>query len=84
MLTSVRNAAAMPTPPPSANSRTLDTDRWANRPRYVRDLVWADDEATRMTLVVWTESAPPLPTPPANELDNVVALTTIQDNPHLF
>lgn len=68
----------------SANNSASGVDRWARRPRYVRDLVWADDEPTRTTLAAWTESAPPLPSPPENELSNPIALRTIYDNPHLF
>jgi hypothetical protein len=83
-LTAAQNAAATHTPVLSVNNSVSSVDRWARRPRYVRDLVWADNEPTRMTLAAWTESAPPLPSPPANELSNPIALQTIRDNPHLF
>lgn len=74
----------MPTLPPSASSRVISANRWAHRPRYAQDLVWARDEAVHVTLAVWTKSAPPLPSPPANELSNPVALRTIREHPHLF
>jgi hypothetical protein len=83
-LTPVQNVTVMRTPPLSVSSRVPGIDRWAKRPRYVRDLVWADGELTQMTLAAWTENAPPLPPPPANELSNTTALKTIRDNPHLF
>jgi hypothetical protein len=55
-----------------------------DRPRYARDLIWADNEPTRTTLAMATESMSPLPGPPENELSNQVALETIRQNPHLF
>jgi hypothetical protein len=82
--TSAQSAEAMHTPVPSANSRVPSVDRWALRPRYARDLVWADDIPIHTTLVAWTESAPPLPSPPSNELLNPIALKTIEDHPDLF
>jgi len=81
---SARSAAATLTLVPSASCKVPPVDRWAHRPRYARDLVWADNEPPRVTLAAWTESALPLSSPPANELSNEVALKTIRENPHLF
>ena len=61
-----------------------DVDRWARQPRYVQDLVWGSDEPSRIMLALWTESAPPLPSPPVHELSNQMSLKTIHENPHLF
>jgi hypothetical protein len=60
------------------------SDRWANCPHYVRDLVWTDHEAIRTTLMSYTESMPPLLSPPDNELENSIAHNPINSNPHLF
>ena len=81
---SAQNVTAMATLTPNVSNKGLGADRWANQPHYVRDLVWADDKPYRMNLAAWTESVLPLPSPPANELNNTVALKTIRDNPHLF
>lgn len=60
-------------------------DRWANKPRYARDLIWGDgDEPNRLTLALSTESMPPLPSTPTNELNNPVAKDTICSHSHLF
>jgi hypothetical protein len=61
---SARSAAATLTLVPSASCKVPPVDRWARRPRYVRDLVWADNEPPRVTLAAWIESALPLPSPP--------------------
>jgi len=79
----VQSVAAMRTQARSANSKVY-ADRWAHRPRYVRDFVWTDEAPSRATLATWTESMPPLPLPPINELNNSIALNTIHDNPRLF
>ena len=78
------HVAAMHTQAPSASCKAPAVDRWARRPCYVQDLVWVDNKPPLVTLAVWTESAPSLPSPPANELSNEVALKTIHENPHLF
>ena len=39
--TSARNVTAMATLTPNVSNKGLGADRWANQPRYVRDLVWA-------------------------------------------
>ena len=68
----------------TASNKHLATYRWANRPQYAQNLIWADVVSNHTTLAVWTESPLPLPSLPANELSNSVALTTIHSNPHLF
>ena len=84
MHTYAQNVAATVTPPQSVNNSLHGVDRWAHRPHYARDFIWGDSEQPRVTLAMWTESAQPLPSPPANELTNAVAIKTIEENPHLF
>jgi hypothetical protein len=84
LLTAAQSAGVMHTQVWNANRKVPSIDRWIYRPHYVRDLVWTDNDPIRMTLVTWTESAPPLPSPPMNELTNSIALRTIRDNPDLF
>lgn len=73
-------------PPQNARRASVNEihERWANRPRYVRDLVWASDEPSRTTLALYTESMPSIPSPPENEMSNTIALDTIKNYPHLF
>ena len=78
------SAVATATRAQSANNKLRGADRWAYRPRFARDFVWTDNEPPRTTLALWTESMPPFPTPPENELNNPVALDTIRNYPHLF
>lgn len=60
------------------------TERWARRPRYARDFVWADDAVSRTTLALATECMPALPRPPTDGDWVTIASETIQSNPHLF
>ena len=62
----------------------LEERRWEKCPRYTRGLVWTNDDPTHTTLTTYTEIMPALPTPPTNELNSSIALTTICDHPHLF
>lgn len=50
----------------------------------MRDYVWGEDELSYISTVLSSETAPPVPSPPPNELNNQVALTTINTHPHLF
>jgi len=58
--------------------------RWERRPRFVRDYVWPVDVSSPLSTALMTETAPPVPRPPQNELFNQLALSTIQSHPHLF
>ena len=53
-------------------------------PKICRGLVWTNNEPTHTMLAAYTEIMPALPIPPANELNNDIALTMICDYPHLF
>ncbi|KIY43070.1 hypothetical protein FISHEDRAFT_78863 [Fistulina hepatica ATCC 64428] len=58
-------------------------------PKYARNLVWYDDTEddsppSKQSLAETSLTARPVPAPPANELSNCVALTTISKFPHLF
>jgi hypothetical protein len=46
--------------------------------------MWGGESPTRLTTALATETELPVPTPPPNELSNIVALRTIEENPHLF
>ena len=81
---SARNAEVTPTQVRSASSRMPSINHWAHQPCYVQDLVWTNNVLIHTMLVAWTESTLPLPSPPVNELSNLVALQTIQENSHLF
>ncbi|KAF5358697.1 hypothetical protein D9757_014374 [Collybiopsis confluens] len=72
---------------PTARNQTLTrTELWYRRPRYARDLIWADDDGglKRITLAKSSEFMLPLPRPPENEVLNDLAIKTIKENPHLF
>lgn len=57
-------------------------------PKYVRDLIWAEDEGEAgsrpLTLARASEFMPPLSPVPTNKLSNTAALNTIRNYPHLF
>lgn len=59
-------------------------ERWLTKPRFARDLIWSVDEAPRVTSAFSTLYEQPVPRPPENELNNVVALKTIAQHQHLF
>ena len=82
--TSVLNAEATDMSLQTATRPDTCTDCWAHCPCYARDLVWDEVLTHHMTLMQFTKIAPPLPSPPDNELNNQVALDTIVHNPHLF
>jgi hypothetical protein len=46
--------------------------------------VWGTDESPFVSTVLFSESAPPVPCPPHNELNNQVALAMISSHLHLF
>ncbi|KAF8591611.1 hypothetical protein K439DRAFT_1644223 [Ramaria rubella] len=50
----------------------------------LRDLLWEDHEVGESPSALATESAPPVPHPPENELHNELALKTIDDHRNLF
>jgi hypothetical protein len=50
----------------------------------MRELYWDDKHDQRISLTMWTETAAPLPSPPADQLTNTVALHTLAAAPHLF
>jgi hypothetical protein len=62
----------------------MEDDKWAKRPKYARELIWAKDEYFRTTTADSTEEEAPVPRPPQHELQNRVALNTIKKEPHLF
>ena len=62
----------------------LEEQRWENRPRYARGLVWTDDDPMHTTLTAYTETMPALPSAPTNELNNPVAHAIIHHHLHLF
>ncbi|SJL14225.1 uncharacterized protein ARMOST_17681 [Armillaria ostoyae] len=57
-------------------------------PRYARGYLWQDPGSfsrhTPVTTATWTETLPPMPGPPTNELNNHLALRTIKLHPALF
>lgn len=65
---------------------TAQPERWVRRPRYARALMWDSVESPTEKMILADTSLfmPPLPRPPANEVLNDVALSTIRNNPHLF
>jgi hypothetical protein len=89
--TCARNAPAQnmsqgtaPGAPQTRSERCCTSLRWERRPRFVREYVWSDVESQRTTTALVTEVIPPIPGPPANELQNVNKLNVIKSQPHLF
>ena len=56
------------------------------RPKYLRKSIWANPDTTPLfsPTACSTLTAAPLPRPPPEEFDNVDAMSTINQNPHLF
>jgi hypothetical protein len=53
-------------------------------PRCFRGFGWHARSPTSSHTAHCTEVDSPLPRPPASEYQNIVAMNTIRDNPHLF
>jgi hypothetical protein len=66
------------------NERANPNLRWERRPRFVREYVWADDVSQNVTTALTSETAPPLPDPPINEMLSAEKWNAIQSRPHLF
>jgi hypothetical protein len=79
---SVQSVVVTPTLPQSAKSDSFQHD--LTRPRYLRDFIWFEEEPSSVPSALATEFMLPVPTPPINELSNLVALHTIRNHPHLF
>ncbi|KIJ43077.1 hypothetical protein M422DRAFT_170302 [Sphaerobolus stellatus SS14] len=58
-------------------------ERW-KKPRYTRGFLWTDNELAGTPSASSTIFAQPLPSPPQSELNNQIALETINENPSLF
>ena len=54
------------------------------QPKYLRHNLWEEGSALSPTTAEWSETARPLPRPPAEEVLNPVAFKTITDNADLF
>ena len=68
------------------NATDKRSERWRNKPRYARDMIWEPDGMTHPSASTVTASMfeDPIPDVPQNEHLNTPALTTIRRNPHLF
>jgi hypothetical protein len=82
MPTAVQVAGQIHIPQPNAKSRQLEL--WTTHPRYLRNLVWPEEEPSSLPSALSTLHTEPVPTPPLNELTNHVTLHTIQQHPSLF
>jgi len=58
--------------------------QWEHRPRSVHSYVWSDDESPNVTTVSITETIPPVPGPPLDELRNIAKWSVISKQSHLF
>ena len=58
--------------------------RWERRPRFVREYVWTNNEKQGVSTALFSETAPPLPRPPENELSSLEKWETICTHSHLF
>jgi hypothetical protein len=70
--------------PQTRNKRPFPNLRWERRPRFVRDFVWSDDYSQDITTALTSETSPPVPEPPRNELLNADKWNVINSQPHLF
>ena len=59
-------------------------EKWSARPRYTRNLVWADSEHPRVLSVDATLTARPFPDPPLLSPHTRIARQTIASHPDLF
>lgn len=56
----------------------------SSHPKYLCYNLWDAEGCPSPTITDWSESALPLPHPPPSELNNTIALCTLNDNPTLF
>jgi hypothetical protein len=66
------------------NRRSHPNLRWERRPRYVREYVWSGSEHQNVSTALSSETAPPLPQPPENELLSVKKWEVIRTHSYLF
>lgn len=68
-----------------ARNKHVSSDvRWERRPRFVREYVWSDNETQVGSTALSSETAPPFPSPPQNELADVQKWNVIKHHSHLF
>ncbi|TFY74939.1 hypothetical protein EWM64_g9073, partial [Hericium alpestre] len=80
--TSASNALAATSP---AHVLSVSDEDYIATPRHRLGLAWALDDSYTYTLAAdWSLSAPPLPSPPENEQNNVLLHHTISQHPDLF
>ena len=66
------------------SKRLHSSMRWERRPRFVREYVWSPNEKQVMSTALFSETAPPLPQPPKNELSDIQKWNVIRAHSHLF
>jgi hypothetical protein len=57
---------------------------WEQRPCFVCEYVWPENETRSNTLALYSETAQPVLEPPINELLNINRWDVIKTRPHLF
>ena len=80
--TPVKDVAKMGTCTPSA--QTANPDDVTPTLKYLRYNLWRANNDGLYTTSDWTESALPLPQPPLDTLNNLIANSTLKLHPHLF
>lgn len=85
-LTHAANAGVTLTPLKTVHDHRKSSlfERWASRPRYARNLVWADCDRPRVLSVDATLTADPFPDAPVHEPYTLAARKTIAERPDLF
>ena len=56
----------------------------AKCPRYMRGLLWTDNDAIVSSTAQWSLTAKPMPDVPLHEFQNKAATDMLESNPHLF
>jgi hypothetical protein len=56
----------------------------AKCPCYTYGLLWDDDDDLQSSTAQWSLTADTVPSVPTEEFDNLAAVNTIWENPHLF
>ena len=70
-------------PDESLTHQELNHSRW-KRPKWTRGFIWSKNEHSRTPSATATETAPPYASIPKEELQNLVAIETINSRPDLF
>jgi hypothetical protein len=68
----------------ATGSRRRELKEKGERPRFLRDFLWTDDDDCIGPSTKYSLDAEPVPVPPPDVCENEELLKTVKDHPHLF